>query len=101
MMAWLAVGPVAPADPQIQTVTLIWDGRAKVCGAQVNSAEISDTGDEAGRTALLRALPDKSKVVRLSGATETPYKCVGDLVTLLQHEGYRLKIGFGADPSQR
>ena len=103
--AWLAagqtVGPVAPPDVQVQTVTLSWDAKAHSCGAQVNSAEIADLGEEAGRAALLRALPDKSRIVRLGGTGETPYACVGDVVALLRREGYRLTIGFSAAPVRR
>lgn len=97
LAALLAVGPEAPADPLFQTVVLTWDARAKTCGARINTAEFPDISGDAGRTALVAALPDKSRIVRLSRTTEMPYKCVSDVVTLLQHEGYRMKIGFSAD----
>lgn len=103
MLAALAsAGPIAPASRPVQAVRLSWDAGTRACVAEVNTIEVGDFATDAGRAALLRALPDRTSQVQLRGSDGVPYRCVGDLISLLQREGYRgLSLGAGAPPGAR
>ncbi len=106
MSGWLlammlaTVGPVADTGSQSQTITLTWDVGAKTCDARVGGIEIGDPLTDEGTDALLRALPDKGQRIQLNGTMAIPYKCVGGLVEMMRHKGYR-RITFSAGSPAR
>lgn len=92
------VGPPSPDDRQYQNVMLGWDAAAKACSVRVNGAEVGDPREDAGRAALLKALPDRSRVINLSGSMDTPFLCMQSIVTVLQSDGRRFRVGFTSEP---
>jgi hypothetical protein len=98
LLAQAMVGPSAGAtEAGSQVVTLTWDGDAKSCGVEIRGVGLGDPHVDGTQAAIVAALPDRWKTTILHGADAVPYKCVGDTVAALQHQGYA-RIGFISEP---
>jgi hypothetical protein len=70
-------------------VRVSWNTQTRSCSAAVNGSDMGDPETDAGREALLRALPDKETRVQLRGIDDTPYRCVTAVVDTFEKSGYR------------
>ncbi len=93
LLGLAAVGPPAPAETPRQIVVLSWDASTKTCSAGVRGLEVGDPTTDGTRAALARLLPDHGRPIELHGATDVPYNCVSGLVSAMQTDGYRFKVG--------
>ncbi|HEY0270426.1 MAG TPA: hypothetical protein VGC10_05505 [Sphingomonas sp.] len=94
LLAQAAMGPVLDAAPPLEHVRLGWDAKARLCGVQVHGAEIGDPRTDAGRAALVQALPDQRKGVDLLGATDVPFVCLQAVLDTLRTNGRRYRVGL-------
>ncbi len=93
LLGLVAVGPVASTDDQHQIVVMGWDASTKSCSAKVRGIEVGDPTTDDTQAALTRLLPDHGRPIELHGATDVPYACVSGLVSAMQTDGYRFKVG--------
>ena len=93
LLGWAAVGPPAPTETLRQIVVLSWDASTKTCSAGVRGVEVGDPTTDPTRAALARLLPDRGRPIELHGATDVPYNCVSGLVSAMQSDGYRFRVG--------
>lgn len=102
LLALLAAGPSLGDASHAQWVKMRWDAQTRSCAAQANGVEVGDPGTDAGRAALLRALPDKQTRVQLRGIDNgVPYTCVDTVVSALQDAGYRGVSMGSPSPARR
>jgi hypothetical protein len=102
LLAAQVAGPVMPAaDTRTQTVFVSWDRDAKACVPQVNGVETGPISTDAGKGALVAAVPDKGAFVRLIGKDGfvIPYDCVADIGAALRHAGFYGRIGSISEPT--
>ena len=93
LLGLAAVGPPAPDETSRQIVVLSWDASTKSCSAGVRGVEVGDPTTDDTQAALARLLPDRGRPIELHGATDVPYTCVSGLVSAMQTDGYRFKVG--------
>ena len=102
LAALVAAGPALPAGEARRWVALSWDAQTRGCAASVNGVPVGDPDSDAGRAALIRALPDHAARVPLRGGDTVPYRCVDAVVTALQRAGYPgVTIGIAAPATSR
>jgi hypothetical protein len=93
LLGLAAVGPMVSDDDQRQIAVLSWDASTKSCSAKVRGVEVGDPTTKDTQAALARILPDRDRPIELHGATDVPYACVSGLVSAMQTDGYRFKVG--------
>jgi hypothetical protein len=95
LLGLAAIGPAAPVETRRQSIFVAWDFDTKTCVPQVNGVETGDIGTDAGKEALVVALPDKGVSISLigKGGLAIPYSCVADIGTTLKRAGYYGRIG--------
>jgi hypothetical protein len=98
MLAQAVVGPTLDTAAASENVKLGWDAKSKTCSVQVHGAEVGDPREEAGRTALLAALPDFDRRIHLLGGADVPFLCLQATTETLQRSGRPYKVGFVSEP---
>jgi hypothetical protein len=93
LLGLVVVGPMMSGDDERQIVVMSWDASTKSCSAKVRGVEVGDPTTKDTRAALARLLPDRHRPIELHGSTDVPYACVGGLVSAMQTDGYRFKVG--------
>jgi biopolymer transport protein ExbD len=97
IVAGALVACAAKTPPlETQSVSIVC-GETGLTGIRVGDHLVRDPASPAGESELKRLLPDKNKEIHLTGGMETPYRCVGGLIYMLQRLGYG-RIGFISEP---
>ena len=99
ILAMATVGPPAPATTRRQTVAVRWVPEGKACIPAVHGVETGDIATDAGKAALVAALPDTTAPLHLLGGASVPYACTIAIVDTLKHEGFTGPFSLVSQPA--
>jgi hypothetical protein len=78
-------------------ISVACDSRNKHVSVTVAGRHIDNIRSDQGERALTKALPDRGRMITVTNSVDTPYRCIGSLIYLLQRLGY-LRVGFISEP---